>query len=563
MTLATSERYRLYQPTVSTSVFDVPFPIFDLADVEVHVDGVLDATAVIAGTFSGGTSTDATVTLSAGVVDVNVEVFGSRDPRRENDFTGSSPGIAEGFQDDMDALTAVQQEQHRKIATLTLEGAFVFGSRAAAIASNVADTISRIGVIHNGLILEYISDDAGTALTTADSRTWSPNGQAFADHWGCLGDGTTDETALFTAIKAYTTLTGKNVMFATSGTYMTDEVIAGAVERLDICGAAWLKNKPVIKLNDNVDSNLFQASANGAELIFENLTIDQNRDNQTAGHGIRSGGCTQVSVKRCTIQNCRNYGFGAQAGTTAIMRFEDVEFSNIGRDCIDVKDFNSDNGVFYARDIRAFNWGLDQTTNVIVDIRGPANVRGVYGDAKNDCYGVRFRQSSVQGRAGYGVIGDVIIDGNGTNTIVAAHMASDNGKAVFDTIHGENVSAVLLQSTEGRGGVVKGLTSADTYGDGMSIQGHDLVITGASLQCAATATRCFDIEPSAVRPQITGLNALNANTSETEVGRIQVGAADVLVSGVMRSSASSISGVNGIGDAGTSSVLTDVRGFLV
>lgn len=79
----------------------------------------------------------------------------------------------------------------------------VFNTRAAAIAGNTG-TDSRITV--NGLAYKY--DAAGTALTTGDGRTWSPDGDIYWDHFGAVGNGEeggaeTDDSAAMQACVDY------------------------------------------------------------------------------------------------------------------------------------------------------------------------------------------------------------------------------------------------------------------------------------------------------------------------------------------------------------------------
>jgi hypothetical protein len=59
-----------------------------------------------------------------------------------------------------------------------------FPSRAAAEAAKVPSIATKISVVHNGQLLDYVKDAAGTALTTGDGATWSPADRVTLDHWG-------------------------------------------------------------------------------------------------------------------------------------------------------------------------------------------------------------------------------------------------------------------------------------------------------------------------------------------------------------------------------------------
>lgn len=114
MTLPANDRYILHQPTVLTTNFDIDFTLFDAADVTVYVDGVLQETGYsVSGTFTNGRSDDAQVIVASALVDVDVEIYGTRTPARANNYPGNNPNLAENLQRDMDEITSVQQEQSR------------------------------------------------------------------------------------------------------------------------------------------------------------------------------------------------------------------------------------------------------------------------------------------------------------------------------------------------------------------------------------------------------------------------------------------------------------------
>ena len=59
-----------------------------------------------------------------------------------------------------------------------------FADRAEAESSEVPAALERIALLHEGRILAYRRDPAGTALITADGAHWSPAEAASALHWG-------------------------------------------------------------------------------------------------------------------------------------------------------------------------------------------------------------------------------------------------------------------------------------------------------------------------------------------------------------------------------------------
>lgn len=113
MPLEQSNRYKLHQPVVETDEFIVGFPLFGVADLTVYVDGVLNELYSVVATFTNGRSDDAVIQLVTAVSGVDVEIYGTRTPRRDDDYIDNSPALAQRLQEDADRLTAVQQEQAR------------------------------------------------------------------------------------------------------------------------------------------------------------------------------------------------------------------------------------------------------------------------------------------------------------------------------------------------------------------------------------------------------------------------------------------------------------------
>lgn len=113
MTLPFNDRYVLYQPVVDTTDFLVDFPLFDAGDIEVRVDAQVIQAYSLSATFSGGKADNAVVVLDAAVNGVDVEIYGRRVPRRDNQYLSNSSDLVEKIEQDVEAITAVQQEQRR------------------------------------------------------------------------------------------------------------------------------------------------------------------------------------------------------------------------------------------------------------------------------------------------------------------------------------------------------------------------------------------------------------------------------------------------------------------
>ena len=207
MTLAASSRYQKYTPTVLTSTFAVPFPIFAAADLRVVVDGV-DATAFsVTATFAGGRATDAQVVLAAAVSGVDVEIYGRRVPRRDNNYLRSSPNLADNLQFDADVLTAVQQEQKRdferslkvsagigvqpELASLSDGAALVYDDASKKIVPG--PTVGEIAAAAS-----HAASAAASASVAAMVRYDRPRPITDTD-FGAACDGTTDDSAAVSA----------------------------------------------------------------------------------------------------------------------------------------------------------------------------------------------------------------------------------------------------------------------------------------------------------------------------------------------------------------------------
>lgn len=117
MSLPISSRYHLFQPVVLTADFIIPFPIFGDDDVTIYVDGEEVELYSLTANYVSGRAEEAMFSLLEAVTDVDVEIYGTRAPHRENNYRGGSPELADNLQNDVDALTAVQQEQARDFSS--------------------------------------------------------------------------------------------------------------------------------------------------------------------------------------------------------------------------------------------------------------------------------------------------------------------------------------------------------------------------------------------------------------------------------------------------------------
>tara|TARA_R110002072_G_C7919038_1_gene530912 strand:+ start:116 stop:1357 length:1242 start_codon:yes stop_codon:yes gene_type:complete len=182
MSITFSERYKLYQPVVLSDTFEVTFPVFDDDDLRVDVDGVDEPLFYVTATYSDGVSNDAVITLASSVTGVDVEIYGERAARRENNYLANSPNLSQNLQRDMDAITGVQQEQARDFGR-----AFKLSSGVDAVASLAVSAINRAGRVFGfsadglGLVIGATFDEIANAEANATAAAQSAADAAAAE----------------------------------------------------------------------------------------------------------------------------------------------------------------------------------------------------------------------------------------------------------------------------------------------------------------------------------------------------------------------------------------------
>ena len=250
MSLSYSDRYKKYQPTVLTDDFIVTFPIYDQDDLTVLVDGVAETGYSVTATFLGGVSSNAYITLPSAVTDVDVEIYGTRLPRRENNYLANSPNLSINLQRDMDAITGVQQEQSRDhIRSLTVGNDV---DPVLALQNTAATRAGRaIGFSADGLTLEVGStfgeiSDAGPNAAAASASAVE----------AALYDGPKIDlqAELVTVVAGMVAVDGLLRVIETGGRY-TRAADAATDFDLDYTGSGGLKWLAVINSEGNVSAS--------------------------------------------------------------------------------------------------------------------------------------------------------------------------------------------------------------------------------------------------------------------------------------------------------------------
>jgi len=119
-------------------------------------------------------------------------------------------GLTTHVESNMDAL--------RNVALVNALATYA-PTRAEALLLNVPAAQVVLFVRSDVGLLAYKSDPAGTALTTAGGRKWSPDGKAYANHWGVDTTGAADCITAITAGLLYVSTQGDKTLNFLAGTY--------------------------------------------------------------------------------------------------------------------------------------------------------------------------------------------------------------------------------------------------------------------------------------------------------------------------------------------------------
>jgi hypothetical protein len=115
MSITTADdRVTSYAPVVATTSFAADFPVFDIADISVFVNGIERFDFTVNATFSDGISTNATAVFAPGIIG-DVDVVGSRTPRRGNRFVNGAPLPVSAQNLALDTVEAEVQEAARDL----------------------------------------------------------------------------------------------------------------------------------------------------------------------------------------------------------------------------------------------------------------------------------------------------------------------------------------------------------------------------------------------------------------------------------------------------------------
>jgi len=359
---------------------------------------------------------------------------------------------------------------------------------------------------------------------------------------GGVGDDLTDNSLVKDAfISTYGYLKVPN------GVFRINEIVS-SVAGVSILIVGESREKSILKSNNATGTNVI--SLFGGGVVVRNITIDQNRSTQTGGHCIRSGGCSELSLESVTLTNASGYGIGIQGGTSKRIKISDVLIINVGKDGIDVKDYNLDNEVMQIDNLTVIDYGIDTAGQSAVDIRGPIVITNLVAIPNNpDSRAFRLRESSVQGREGSGSATGIYFNSNSASSY--AIQISENVRNYSVTgVEAINCGLIGVFGI-GCGGYVSGLSGENLQGDALSIFGDGVTIDGLTVNGAAS--RGVDFESGANNNTIT--NFRFDSITSAEFARIQGGTNNKLINGYVQAG----KGVNGGENTGT--VISNITNY--
>ncbi len=386
-------------------------------------------------------------------------------------------------------------------------------------------------------------------LNDANGNQWElVNGALFSQQVGAVLDGVTDNENINDILVAYYERTGKTCYLGV-GTYLSGQLVLSD-KKLRLYGLG--QDQSIYKLKPSTSVNCFQTTGPNAaaELYLRDITINQNGATQSAGHGIRSANCAVIDLENVRITDCSFYGIGLQAGTSNGCNWRNITIDNCGSDCIDIKDYNNNNGPIRINGLTAKNYGFDSATSPAVDARGEVICTNFDIELSGSNHGIRFRAGGPQGRAGFGSYTNGSMKGKGgdiLNSSIGVRFASEQAKALAANISITNVGIAISQSSTSLGGTVSGIVANEIFGTHcILIAGEKFNMLNCEIENTSASSRVFDVEATAKDALISGCRLID-NSGNPSSARIQAAQNTVIKNNIIYGGT--------IGDSGTNSVI--------
>jgi hypothetical protein len=248
---------------------------------------------------------------------------------------------------------------------------------------------------------------------------------------GALFDGTTDDTAAWVSAIAAAQASDLTVECPAGRSIVSDpdfDTQAIAIENIGVSIRGKGRDATFIVLAPGQNCHVvsFKNTIGGG--LFD-LTVDGQRDCQTAGHTIRGENVERLTIARVMAKNARHYGLGFQAGIIRDLTVDDVIVQDVGGDGIDFKNPLNGNAGNILRAVRVRRHGLGSTDQAGIDLRGPVLLSDiVIEDVAESHVGIRFREDGPSTGVGAHqsvLTGFRIIGASKTNTLGVSCVARD------------------------------------------------------------------------------------------------------------------------------------------
>ena len=159
-----------------------------------------------------------------------------------------------------------------------------------------------------------------------------------------------------------------------------------------------------LTLNNGVNNNVISI-VNASNVIISGLKIDQNRLNQTAGHGIRLDNSKNVWLTNLDIINAVGYGIGLQGfGTHENVYIDNVTIDGVQADGIDIKNRQDNNKNIFISNVNISSFNIDSDNKAGIDVRGLVNLSNINVDVSQGVTptAIRFRAGELLDENGIG-----------------------------------------------------------------------------------------------------------------------------------------------------------------
>ena len=331
----------------------------------------------------------------------------------------------------------------------------IFATRALFVAAVDAD--------------EVVGDDvrvgAATYRRLAGSTVlpglpgWAPAGEARAEHFGAVDDGTTDNTAAMAAVMAYCTATGETVLFpiVSGGVYLMDGITVATGESLYVKG---VEGRRATLLMKDYEGAAFSFIDVAGKVRVSHLVVDFNiaNHNVSGAHALRGNGCEEMVLYDVKVMNSTGYNIGIQRFANRGVYLERVHLVHSGNDGMDIKNGGDGgdpvqyNECVVIRDMLIEDFNTKGASNQAgLDLRGIVDVEDVRvvvpTRATGTSSGVRLRETGVgvHGPGGSGRVHGLNIEGAGASNTIGLQVPTESPVIITNVrVTGVNIGAYLL-----------------------------------------------------------------------------------------------------------------------